>query len=151
MFARDHTATGAMIALAILPHEPDPVTAALIAAPLALLSHFVLDILGEHDFGSVGKNALIEVAFLSVIGWIIYMAGLSGPEMAVLGVAIVAANLPDITDSRGYLTYVDRERWPHRGWWACHKPGWTKVELSAPVTILASVALTGALYAVTFI
>lgn len=146
MFARDHTAAGAMIALAVLPQTPDPVTAALIAAPLALLSHFVLDILGEHSFGSVGKNAMIEVAFLSVIGWIIYMTGLSGPEMAVLGVAIVAANLPDITDSRGYLTYVDRERWPHRGWWLCHRDGWTLILLSAPATIAVSVVLTAALF-----
>lgn len=138
-----------MIAMAVLPYAPDPVTAALIAAPLALFSHFVLDLLGEHDFGSVAKNALIEVGFLFIIGAVIFMAGLSGPALVVVGVSIVAGNLPDITDSRFYLTYVDRKRWPHRGWWACHKPGWTKVELSAPVTILASVALSGALYAVT--
>jgi hypothetical protein len=102
MFARDHTAAGAMI---------------------ALVSHFVLDLIGEHDFGSPA-NAMLEVIFLSAIGAILFAAGIHGHALAVIGATIFAANLPDITDKRAYLTFINPARWPMRRRWWCHQPGW---------------------------
>lgn len=143
MFLRDHTATGLIIGAVALSEAPDALTAALWAAPVALLAHVLLDLLDEHDFG-LSANVAMEGALVAILGAIVAAAGLGWPELGVLAAAAIAANLPDITDSNGYLTYVDRKRWPHRRWWFCHKTGYPIIQLGPVATVAVSIGLAGA-------
>ena len=149
MYANAHAATGAAIGLLAATHAPEPILGLTGALVAALASHIAMDKLGEANFGSTGAAILFELPFLGIIAALIWAAGQAlGPGPALtMAAAAIAANLPDITDSRFYLTYVNRDRWPHRGWWICHKPGFVAVSLSRAQTVIASLILTTGLAA----
>lgn len=131
MYAKDHALAGAVIAITVdragfAGHE----AIALVTA-FGVASHLALDLINEASFPSLTITAISEALFIAAL-----VAATWFSPLVLVG--IVAANLPDIWDSRGYLTYINRKRWPHLHHWPCHQKGYARVKL----TQVQNVALT---------
>jgi hypothetical protein len=139
MHMNAHSAAGASIALAIHQYVPVP-EAVFAAAPLAVLSHCLMDKMGEPSWGRT-EHTLFDGAFMAVF---MAIAVAAGPDLWwVIALGWFFGNLPDIWDKRGYLSILNHERWPARRDWFCHFKGYEAFKPSGEVTTAMSVALMG--------
>ena len=144
MYMRDHAAVGASIGL--ISYTTFPLNSAGLAVPIepfmyvmvvtmGILSHFILDFLNE---AYMEKMVWIEGGFMALLAAMVYfMVPVAAWPLVITG--IVAANIPDIWDSRFYLTYVNRKKWPHLGHWPCHQKGFPMLDLTTWQTIAFSI------------
>lgn len=144
MYMRDHAVVGAGIGL--LTYTVLPVYSTSLAVTIApfaflmviilgILSHFLLDFLNE---AYMEKMVWVEGGFMALLAAMVYfMMPVAAWPLVITGV--ISANIPDIWDSRFYLTYVNRKKWPHLGHWPCHQKGFPIVELTPWQTIAFSI------------
>ena len=147
MHAHHHATAGLIIAEAALLNGGTPYQMAVLAAGGGFISHFVLDLLDEHDYGAP-DIVFLEMAQLSLLAALALIT-LDAP-LWLLAIGVVAANLPDIIDSNFYLTYVNRKRWPNRRWFICHYRGWALVQVGPAATFMVYFILLAALVWVSY-
>lgn len=144
MHMNAHAAVGAGIALTTYSLVPE---ALLAAAPLAVVSHCLMDLIDEPRGWRRAEHLFFDAAFMSVF---VAMAVAAGPELGlVMLFGWFFGNLPDIIDKKGYLSTLFPQRFPAMRWWFCHQGGYAKVKPAGFATIAASFLLFSALWVLT--
>lgn len=135
MYMNVHSMAGAGIALSTYSLVPE---ALLAAAPMAVISHCILDLIGEPKW-TKGESLLFDGAFMAAFGALLLSVD---PTLALVMIfGWFFGNLPDIMDSNFYLTYVNKDRWPNRKRWFCHYEGYELVRPSGHLTVAISAGI----------
>lgn len=136
MLTSAHTPVSVSLTVATYAITKDAGVAAGVAIFGGVLSHQALDLLGEHPLGGGKRLWRHEGSHLVLF---VAMCLIAGPLWWLIVLAFIGGNLPDLTDKKLGLSFINPKRWTATRHWPCHRPGYTKVQLDEAGTRLFSV------------
>ena len=119
-----HTSSAYIILLSPLPMA--------VNIPLAIGSHYAMDLIGEAYYGSRESELLIEASFLTIQFLVAYNAG----NLQLMWYALVLGNLIDFLDK----WVAPKLGFEANTWFSCHYSGYSKIQLDFNWTIGIGIA-----------